>query len=170
MNSFLFFTLSDIIQILIGLVGFIIAILEIRKTKTAVKAYKEATTDTIKKISTISDIEDVAKLSSELREIATFIRGNRFEAALFHSQSIKIKLSELRARNESDQVFQTKIQAMLTYLTRLDQELEAEILFPNSFKDIPTVNSKLGRFSLILTERGEILKYSERNKNDSGNI
>jgi hypothetical protein len=170
MNNFLLFTLSDIIQIILGLIGFFIAIFEIRKTKSAIDAYKEATTNTINSISTISDIEDIAKLASELREIASYIRGNRYEAALFHSQSIKVKLCELRGRNHNNENFQTDIQTMLTYLTRLDQNLETEIVSRTFSINIPNVNSKLSQFSLILTERGEVLKYSERVKNDSGSI
>ena len=76
MKSFFYFSLSDILQILLSLVGFILAILELRRIKSSFEASNLATEKTFGAMSDRLTIEDIAGIKSGLREIQVALRGN----------------------------------------------------------------------------------------------
>jgi hypothetical protein len=168
-NHFMFFSLSDLIQIILSVVGFGLAYFEIRKTKNAVNAASDATKDTLNSISIDFTIEDLENITSSFREIQISLRGKRYEAAIIRLQAVSNKLVKLKCRKSfSTEQRQSQIQSFVVWINRLQKKLEQAILDDSEIKDIPNINLKLSEFMNSIAGWGEETRFETRsNKNDS---
>ncbi len=98
---FLYFSLSDCIQILLGLIGFFIIFIQLLKTKSASNAAKRATDETYKKIIDRLNTESIQKINFGLNDLFNSIRMGSYEWALFRVQDLREEIIRYKDRERN---------------------------------------------------------------------
>ncbi len=99
-TNFLFFSLSDLIQILIGLVGFCLTLVQVSKIKNSHAAAESASAATYKKIVQKLNSESIAKINFGLQDLFNSIRNGSYEWSLLRLQSVVQDISEFQKRED----------------------------------------------------------------------
>jgi hypothetical protein len=153
-------TNSNGLSILLSLLGFAVVLLQLKKTQNAAESAKIATEKALQAISDGDTSSDLATIRERVKKLQVALRGERYEIAHHEAQSLREALHQLRNRKgfESDDL-RTEIQGMVTFLRKLQDQLERRLSEVGYRIPLRKINVQLSDCATTLSEWIEKRRY-----------